>query len=392
MADLFMPQPLPAVNGAQMGGMIPFISPDQIAQNQADMLAWQQRQALAQQLMNAQYQNNTGRAGVAGTVLQRVMGALAQNQQNAKLSDILKQQFAIENQAAQAQRQQKLEDDYRKMQLAVEQATQIARGEGQVKNELNPIEAIGGGKFILDHRTGELKVNPDYNASELELEKAKAAIAAANRQGPADPFKGVKDALAQGLITQDEATKRMHDVALGISDRGANAPSGYRPTASGNLEAIPGGPADPATQMAKPQPVSAENRTKLGLLDAAQSALDNYKAQGTDAKGNPHPLANAFTPGNTANTSMEEAIASVLRVESGAAISAGEISAAKDRYMPSALRSDAENRNRIQMLQKKIEAQRNSILQGTNEAPGAKAPETAGPQLSDADLLKKYGG
>ncbi len=222
MAD-FAPQMLPPITGQSMGGMMPFISPDQIAQNQTDMLQWQQKQALAQQLMQAQYQPNTGKTGVGATILERVMGALAQNQQNAKLSDILKQQFQIENQASQAKKQQEIEDEYRKMQIAIQQATGIAKGEGQVKNELNPIEAIGGGKFILDHRTNQLSINPDYNASEIDLEKAKAQIAAANRQGPADPYAGIKQALASGVITQDEATKRMHDVALGISNNGGSA-------------------------------------------------------------------------------------------------------------------------------------------------------------------------
>lgn len=391
MADMFMPSPLPAVNATQMGGMMPFISPDQVAQNQTDMLAWQQKQALAQQLMQSQYIPNTGGKGVAGNVLERVMGMLANNQNNQKLSDILKQQFAIENQASQAKRQQEIEDEYRKMGIAIQQATGIARGEGQVKNELNPIEAVGGGKFILDHRTGELKINPDFNASEIDLEKAKAAIAAANRQGPADPFREIKTAIAQGVITPEEGQKRMHDVALGLKEGGGNVPSGYRATPTGNLEAIPGGPADPATQMNKPQPVSAENRTKLGLLDAAQSALDNYKAQGTDKQGVPHPMANTFTPGNTANTSMDEAVANMLRVESGAAISAGEIAAAKDRYTPSALRSDAENKNRLEMLDRKLKQMRASITAGTNEAqPGAVTPK-AGAQPTQTIINPQTG-
>ena len=368
MADMFMPQPLPAVNGTGMQQMLPFIPPDQIAQNQADMLQWQQRQALAQQLMGAQYQPDSGKVGLGGTILTKLMGALAQRGQNEKLTDLLKQQFAIENQASQAKRQQELEDEYRKMQEDIYKGTQIARGSKQAERDFALPEVTNG--LMIDRTTGEAKPIAGWNDAALSLAKQKAAIEAANRQGPADPFREIKTALSQGVITQDEALKRMHDVALGMKDN-VNIPTGYRPTQDGKLEAIPGGPADPATQMNKPQPVSAENRTKLGLLDAAQSALDNYKVQGVDARGNPHPFANAFTPGNTANTSAEEAIANILRVESGAAISAGEISSAKDRYMPSSLRSDAENRNRLEMLQKKIEAQRSAILQGTNEAPGA---------------------
>src|SRR5689334_2798992 len=124
-----MPQPLPAVNGTGMQQMLPFIPPDQIAQNQADMLQWQQRQALAQQLMGAQYQPDSGKVGLGGTILTKLMGALAQRGQNEKLTDILKQQFSIENQAAQAKRQQDLQDEYRKLQEEIYKTRESKKAE-----------------------------------------------------------------------------------------------------------------------------------------------------------------------------------------------------------------------------------------------------------------------
>src|SRR6476646_8565420 len=128
---MFMPQPLPAVNGTGMAGMLPFIPPDAIAQNQSDMLQWQQRQQLAQQLMGQQYIPNSGNVGLGGTILSKVMGALAQRGQNDKLTDILKQQCSIENQAAQAKRQQDLQDEYRKLK---EKIYETAQGEKAKKD------------------------------------------------------------------------------------------------------------------------------------------------------------------------------------------------------------------------------------------------------------------
>lgn len=380
MADNFMPMS-PA--------MMPFYDTGAIAQNVADMQKLQQQQALAQALMQAPYAPGSGRAGVFAGGLTRLLGMLQNNQSNSKLADLLKTQFEIQNQAAEGKRKQDLEDEYRKLNEEITKGVQIARGTQQAQKEF-ALPKIENG-LMIDPNTGQATPVAGWNDAAIALERQKAAIAAANRQGPEDPFRNIKGALAQGLITQEEATKRMHDVALGLSDKGANAPAGYAWTPQGTLNAIPGGPADPATQMNKPQPVSAENRTKLGLLDAAQSALDNYKAQGTK-NGVPTPLGNAFSVGNTANTSLDEAIANVLRVESGAAISAGEIAAAKDRYAPGTLRSDKENQNRIDMLGKKIAAQRNAILQGTNEAAqGGGAPMTPAGGHKMGDVLTVNG-
>lgn len=374
MADQFMPM---------SPGMMPFYDVNAIAQNQADMYKLQQQQAMAQALMQTPYAPGSGRAGAIAGGLTRLLGMLQNNQGNAKLADLLKDQFAIQNQAAQAKRQQDLEDEYRKLNEEIQKGVQIARGTQQAQKEFALPKIVNG--LMIDQNTGQATPVAGWNDAAIALARQQAAISAANRAPPEDPFRNIKGALAQGLITPEEATKRMHDVALGLSEKAQNAPAGYSWTPQGTLNAIPGGPADPATQMNKPQPVSAENRTKLGLLDAAQSALDNYKAQGTK-NGVPTPLGNAFSVGNTANTSLDEAIANVLRVESGAAISAGEISAAKDRYAPGALRSDKENQNRIDMLGKKIAAQRNAILQGTNEATqggGAPGMPAAGHKIGD---------
>lgn len=64
---------------------------------------------------------------------------------------------------------------------------------------------------------------------------------------------------------------------------GGKAPSGYRYTANGALEFIPGGPADPATRgstlkvvPAKAASGLAENRTSLSKIDRALDLVDKY--------------------------------------------------------------------------------------------------------------------
>lgn len=373
-----MGAPQPQMGQAPQIGASQFFDPMALAQLQADQQKLARNQALANAFMQqgGQFIPNSGKAGIAAGLASLIRGHMLQSGNDEKVTDILKRTFEAQSQAAQAKRQQDLADEQRKLQEDIFKATQIARGEGAAKKEFALPEFKDGGVF--DPTKGTYSPSQEWTDQQMSLARQKAALEAANRQGPADPFREIKLALQQGVITPEQATKAMQAKVMGA---GQNAPSGYRVNAAGNLEAIPGGPADPATQATKLQPVSAENRTKLGLLDAAQSALDNYKAQGVDKKtGAPTPFANAWTPGNTANTSAEEAIANILRVESGAAISQGEISAAKDRYMPSSLRSDAENKNRLEMLQKKIEAQRNAILQGSTEAGapaasgGAKQP------------------
>lgn len=363
----------PQMGQAPQIGASQFFDPMALAQLQADQQKLQRNQALANAFMQqgGQFIPNSGKAGIAAGLASLIRGRMLQSGNDEKVTDILKRTFEAQSQAAQAKRAQDLADEQRKLQEDIFKATQIARSEGAAKKEFALPEFKDGGVF--DPTKGTYSPSQDWTNQQLSLKRAEAQIAAANR-APSELDR--KLALAQRMGATPDQLKAM--VLGGI---GPAAPSGYRVNAAGNLEAIPGGPADPATQATKLQPVSAENRTKLGLLDAAQSALDNYKAQGVDQKtGAPTPFANAWTPGNTANTSAEEAIANILRVESGAAISQGEISAAKDRYMPSSLRSDAENKNRLEMLQKKIEAQRNAILQGSTEAGapavsgGAKQP------------------
>lgn len=221
MAD-FTPQMLPPITGGSMAGMIPFISPDQIAQNQTDMLQWQQKQALAQQLMQAQYQPNTGKTGVGATILERVMGALAQNQQNAKLSDILKQQFQIENSAAQAKRQQDLQDEYRKLQESIYEAQQKAVGEAKAKRE-NPELKVENG-FVIDPSNPNASMAvPGFSDAQIALAGGKANAEAAARARYAGADSAAQLGQIQKIMAMPDSPTKTAMLAKAVGEGGMQA-------------------------------------------------------------------------------------------------------------------------------------------------------------------------
>lgn len=350
----------------QMNGGMNFqqlnTDPNAAANLQADAIKLQQNRMMAQALMQqgGQYIPGSGKAGIAAGLASLIRGKMMESGQDESMRDILQRQFAQDNEAAQAKRAQELEDEGRKLTNEIFKGRELKKAD----LEFSPQQyAAGLGAF--DPRTGQVSIDPNISASKLAEKDAELRLGAKYRQGPADPFAKYKQAVAQGILSPEQAQQAMQRELMGGG--GSNAPSGYRPSSDGSgLEPIPGGPADPKTKGAQLQPVSAENRAKLGLLNTAQESLDKYVGAGTE-EGTPTPWKNMGV-GNVANTSMEDAIANMLRVESGAAISQGEIEAAKARYMPSPLRSDAENKNRLELLKSKLGNMRQSLTTGTNEA------------------------
>lgn len=362
------PQQIGQMTPTQQGGLSPYYDPTQLAQLETDQLAYQRRNQLAQTLMQngGQYIPNSGKFGVIAGLAQMLGGKLAQNSNDEKLSDIVRRQMEAQSQAAQAQAAKERSD------LTFKTDEDIRKDDAGNKSKLaNAGMSYAAGLGGFDPRTGQVSIDPNIQQTEINTKLTEAQnaarIAAANREGPADPFAKFKLAVQQGILTPAQAQQAMQKELMGGG--GGTLPSGYRQNQAGTgLEYIPGGPADPATAMNKVQPVSSENRIKLGLLDQAQTGLDKYVNAGTKG-GVPTPWAN-MGHGNTANTSMDDAIANMLRVESGAAISQGEIDAAKQRYTPGKFNSDAENQNRVDLFKQKLATLRSALTTGTNEATG----------------------
>jgi len=90
-----------------------------------------------------------------------------------------------------------------------------------------------------------------------------------------------------------------------------SAPSGYRKTADGNLEIIPGGPADKSETPAKPMPASIlrmqrESREALSVSQGLASSIANIRQQLKDGKIKLGPIQNlAYAGLNAAGQSTE---------------------------------------------------------------------------------------
>lgn len=127
---------------------------------------------------------------------------------------------------------------------------------------------------------------------------------------------------------------------------GGQVPTGYRWGAGGTLEAIPGGPADPSVSNKGALNESQNKALQFGSrMQASGNIMDQLAASGVDQPGLLKRAADAIGMGTVANWTqspqqqqVEQAqrdfVNSVLRRESGAAISDSEFDSARKQYFP----------------------------------------------------------
>ena len=152
-------------------------------------------------------------------------------------------------------------------------------------------------------------------------------------------------AAGQQATQNDLARQRLVLDAARVGREGV--PSGYRPRADGALEAIPGGPADPATQAGK-KPLNDTQSKALQFGTRMQQSGQNLDALASDGATQPgyiKRMADAVGAGALANwtqspqqqqveQSQRDFVNAVLRRESGAAISNSEFDNARMQYFP----------------------------------------------------------
>ncbi|MBF0371674.1 MAG: hypothetical protein HQL52_19735 [Magnetococcales bacterium] len=130
----------------------------------------------------------------------------------------------------------------------------------------------------------------------------------------------------------------------------ARAPSGYRPTADGNLEATPGGPAD-----RMPFEQAAKMTALLNAQGEVKKVIEYLFPQGLEKDSEPGHVIKMglnipWTDGRSANVRIKSAIDGVVRSLSGAAVKDNEWDKYTDLYIPSTFDPAETQRLKLEML------------------------------------------
>jgi hypothetical protein len=404
LADMLMPMLMAGSSAAQQQGgqggmpqMGQYMDPAAMAQLEVDKNDYQRKAQLAQMLQTQGYVPNSGKFGMLAGLASMLGGTMMANKNEGRLSDIIKRQFEAQSQAAQAQRAQELEDEKRKTDEKIRESLTTEEAKARFGKQYAKGEFTGGGVF--DPSTGAFTPNADWMKQQLDLKRAEAGIAASNRAPKEDALANAQASLqraaAAGLITQEEMQKRLHDLALGDKGGGGNAPAGYRPSADGSsLEAIPGGPADTT----KPRQVPADMAGKVALAD---EFIGNYPAIEQNIKTG--DLTGVFDvgvakagygKGGETYRQIQAGRDALQRTLTGAGMPASEADEYTSRYLPKVTDTQDTLLSKQKQLRKELENFTNIARGTTSGAPVESGGNGTGTkqQLSDAELLQKYGG
>lgn len=175
----------------------------------------------------------------------------------------------------------------------------------------------------------------------------RASAAAATDQSARARLAQLQEQVVSGTPEQRATAAQAIAALSGREVTGNQPPAGYRRTADGNLEAIKGGPADPAVRGSRaPLNDTQSKALQFGTrMQTAGELLDTLAAAGTDMPGVLKRSADAVGLGGAANWTqspeqqqVEQAqrdfINAVLRRESGAAIAESEFTNARSQYFP----------------------------------------------------------
>lgn len=239
-----------------------YMNPMAMADLESERMKLGRNEQLLSALMGGHYVKDSGNAGLATSILGSLIGAFQQKRQDENLRDWMTRSFEAENQKAEAAARAAMEKEDREFQRDIEKASRKARDEAKAKREFATPEFTGGGVF--DPSTGTFSPSQEWMQQQLGLKAGEARISAANRAPAADPFAKYKLAVQQGILTPEQAQQAIQRDLMGAG--GQNAPSGYRPTADGALEPIPGGPADKPKEVDPKQAAAAQAMEILASL------------------------------------------------------------------------------------------------------------------------------
>ena len=373
-----------------------YLDPETIAALQAQQGNADVQSQFADSLMQAGYVPSSGKMGAFAQGLQKVVGALMQKNAISQMQEVSAGQLKAANAAAQLKSKADEEDAIKKEQLAVKQAVDISTGskEGETKLKLQYGPQLNAQDIAL--AGGKAKAESDAKSpNEMALEKLRGGyqIQAANiSAGSSDPFRAIKEALASGQITQDEANKAMKAKAV------------------------------PATSELSPHDQAAIDKRipvlqdQMNKVDTALDIAKNIKTRMQNDEysvGGATGLYNRITAGHPA---LQTSGGQELGTDAGNLILAAQAalqgtgsrgSVAQLRILQTSKPNSAlglkANQNAIDSITKELENARapltaeadhygNGGTPATWAQTSVKQPENKPGQLSDADLLKKYGG
>lgn len=169
------------------------------------------------------------------------------------------------------------------------------------------------------------------------------------------------------------------------------APVGYRWNEGGNLEYIPGGPKDPATQQAKPLTEGQSNAALYASrMNESNKIIGDLETRGykpslaTDALADSAVGNAVLTPqGQQFTQAKRDFINAVLRRESGAVISPEEFKNANKQYFP-------QPGDTKEVLKQKA-SNRTTAIKGIENAAGPALKKADYSKMSDNEIRKSLG-
>ena len=230
--------------------------PGDLAQIQSEDETQRERQRRAQMLMQAGFSpapNANPILAILGSVLSTVKGNSEFKDAEGKLSDNLKRRYEAENQAAQAKARQAQADKESERRFDLQKIEESAAATARHRAP----EKVGWEERLFEQL-------PENMRGQAALNK----FGLGPKAGPGPSESDRKIAQLRQLGATDDQIRGML-----LGNQGGSAPSGYRPTADGALEPIPGGPAD------KPREVD----TKQAAAQQAREVLQSLRAQGSAA-------------------------------------------------------------------------------------------------------------
>ena len=326
------------------------------ASGQSDGSAYR---ALAESLASQQMQAGPS-SGL--NVLQAILGPLAQ---------VANMNRAAEADSAYEQNRMKQYEEFQARQAEQERAQQTAAAAGQRAErekvaDANGLTGLVRAQFLM---TGEIPAQAFKGPERAKRYEVGGALVDENGkvlfQAPDKPNAPSEIDRKVATLRQLGASDEQIRAALMGGGGAQQAPSGYRQTADGSLEPIPGGPAD---KKATPPALGAEVTNKLSLLDNAIANAKKYQAATVRPDGS---FADIASMSGATPQLIKSAVQDMLYAKSGASAPAEEVSKAEAMYSPGFFERDSTAAAKVGNLLADLERMRATIGGGAQPQQGA---------------------